>query len=547
MKIILLISAFASLAFGWSYTFNPKILHDAFDYSFETEDTAPDGCHEDSSRKSASNDGEDDDENATDSEGKICVLEADTPSSIAEVHGGKSLTKSRSWRPPEYQKQGAALGYADSPFAIPKGLQVAVEFWTDIYTKYTTNQGAIHDTEYLNIVYEDVDFSDIMRNQNFSRHQKARARTKRVKAMKKEIQEILTKLDKIPDTPEGLSQLNPKEKKIWQLFSAIDEKNKFKAAASKDRVRFQLGQKDKIESAIFYSGRYLEGMERMFKEMNLPIELTRLAFVESSFNVLARSKVGASGIWQIMPYVARRKITSALDWRNHPMEATRIAANMLKANYQMLESWPLAVTGYNHGPTGVSKLVKKYKTRDISDLVANVRGSRTFGFASRNFYACFLAMIQIEKDALKYFPNATWSEKLRDAEVVVPRDVTYKEVLSWFDDNDEMVQIYNPQIAPKARAGKVKIPAKTKLWVHQDKIQNLLALFDGNAESLAMNLRKPGSNIDIDSTKESKRSAYIPARAFYYEPHSFNLIWLTDDAKPDSLLMEKTTTNPNAP
>ncbi len=403
---------------------------------------------------------------------RMCVLEADIPSLVSEIRGGKALTKSRTWRTPPYSDQTEALGYSESAFAVPVGMESVVNFWIDIYTKYTTDQGVIHDTEDLGIIYETVDFSDIMTDVSLNRFQKATQREKRVDSLKKKFQAMLLKLQ----SQENDENLSDEEKRIWNAFVKNENKNKFKEAAENSRVRFQLGQKDKIESAIFYSGRYLEDMEEIFKESGLPVELTRIAFVESSFNVLARSKAGASGVWQIMPYVAKRKVTPALDWRNHPLEATRIAAKMLKANYGMLESWPLAVTGYNHGPTGVKNLTLKFKTREISELVANVR-SKTFGFASRNFYACFLAILQVERDTSKYYPSAVWSEKLDMAELTLPKAVSYKEVLTWFDGHDERAQVFNPHITSLVRTGKAKIPARSKLWVPREKLEEVQSSF----------------------------------------------------------------------
>jgi len=155
------------------------------------------------------------------------------------------------------------------------------------------------------------------------------------------------------------------------------------------------------------------------------VELTRLAFVESSFNIMARSKVGASGIWQIMPYTARpyKMISTSVDKRNHPLEATKFAAKLLRDNYNMLESWPLAVTGYNHGPTGVKKMTKAYKTRDIATLIENVESRRSFGFASRNFYACFLAALEVERKANIYFDSVAWSKPLESQDLKLPKTV----------------------------------------------------------------------------------------------------------------------------
>lgn len=359
----------------------------------------------------------------------------------------------RPWRAPSFNSQDKALGYTEEAFAIPEGMEKKVQFWVDIYSKYTTNQGVIHDAEDVEIVYEVVDLSD---------YKTDRQKQRRMDQVKKEI---------------GL-KLGREEK---------------------ERLRFQLGQKDRMQDAIFYSGRYIEDMEKIFAEAGLPIELTRLAFVESSFNIMARSKVGASGIWQIMPYTARpyKMITPAVDKRNHPLEATRFAARLLRSNYNMLESWPLAVTGYNHGPTGVMKMTRSYKTRDLAELVENVKSRRSFGFASRNFYACFLAALEVERNAAKYFgESVAWSKKLEAQDLKLPVGIRYKDILGWFDGDDRKVQIYNPHLTAKARKGTV-IPAKTVIAVPKEKYNVALVSLARKDRTIAMD--------DSGTNKKSSR------------------------------------------
>ena len=156
--------------------------------------------------------------------------------------------------------------------------------------------------------------------------------------------------------------MTPEQHTIFKSFRFIFEKNKFKIASERNRLRMQLGQKDRFVLGIFFSGRYIREMEKIFREEKVPIELTRLPFVESSFNLYAYSKVGASGIWQFMRSTGRLfhlRIDNICDLRNDPLAATRAAARLLRMNYEMLKSWPLALTAYNHGPRGVSSIVKK--------------------------------------------------------------------------------------------------------------------------------------------------------------------------------------------
>lgn len=405
-------------------------------------------------------------------EEKVSTLDEDTPVVQTDVAGGKTLTGTRPFRIPDYTGQDKALGYTSETFATPKGMERQLAFWLDIYSKYTTDQGLIHDTENLDIVYAEIDFKDIVNDESLSARQKEKKKQKLVNDKKKEISEILHKLDKV-ESADGLSE---SEKKIWNHFQNDTEPHKFREAAHKNRIRFQLGQKDRMQAAIFFSGRYLENMEKIFREAGLPIELTRLVFVESSFNVLARSKVGASGLWQIMRYTARpyRYINEAVDQRNHPMAATKLAARLMRDNYNMLKAWPLAMTGYNHGPTGVRKLTEKYKTRELAELIQNVKSRRSFGFASRNFYACFLAVLEVEKNAAKYFPKVAWSQPLDLEEIKLPISVKYKDLLTWFDGNDEKAEVFNPHISRQARRGSISIPAKTLISIPKDRYNQAL-------------------------------------------------------------------------
>ncbi len=333
--------------------------------------------------------------------------------SIPHVSLPSKITKARPYREAAFTGQGKALGYHSTAFSTPKGLEKQVQFWTDVYTKYSSSDGIIHDSENVEKIYRIVDLSGL---------KSEKERQNKIDEVKKEIAAGLKDQTEI------------------------------------DRLRYQLGLKDRMRDAIFFSGRYIEEMEDVFRKENLPIELTRIVFVESSFNILARSKVGASGLWQIMPYTAKpyRMISSAVDKRNDPIEATKIAAKLLRQNYNMLQSWPLAVTGYNHGPTGVRKVTQTYGTRELGELVTSVKSRKSFGFASRHFYASFLAALEVERNAKKYFGDTVvWSEKLETKQLKVPKPIKWKEVVSWFDGDDTKAQVYNPHFTYSARKGGV--------------------------------------------------------------------------------------------
>lgn len=391
--------------------------------------------------------------------GLTVYAEEDTPVTHDPIAGFNENLGDREWREPNYDYSVRPLGYDQDSFKVPKGFESRVEFWKKIYTKYTTSQGVIHDTEDVNIIYKEVDFKEINEDKELTNRQKEKKKQKLVESLKKNI---------IADNP------------------------KLKMAD----LRFQLGQKDRIQNAIYVSGRYIEDFEDVFRQNNLPVELVRLVFVESSFNVLARSKVGASGLWQIMPSNARpyKMMSKAVDKRNHPMEATKLASKILKNNYMMLGDWSLAVTGYNHGPTGVLNMTKKYKTRSLVELVDNVNSRKSFGFASKNFYASFLAILDVEKNANKHFKNIKWSKKLNGENLKLSHNVDYKYLSSWFDGNSFDLQLFNPHLTRHVTANKHEVPVGT--WVMIPEKNYLAALSD-----LAKLKRSPAGEVTATKAK----------------------------------------------
>jgi|SRR6185312_6003363 len=394
-------------------------------------------------------------------------MDEDTPVSHDEIAGEKNMTAARTWKAPDFSHQETALGYGPGVFDVPKGMERQVKFWVDIYSKYTTDQGVLHDSEVIDLIYDVVDFSDISSRTDLNAWQKDHMKTKRVKEAKKQVIETLKKLQACKDP----ATLNEKEKKIWNAFADNTDKKKFLEAAGRTRLRFQLGQKDRIVQGIYFSGRYIDQFEKIFKDAGLPIELARLPFVESSFNVLARSKVGASGLWQIMPYTMKgfMKRDPAIDLRNHPAEATKLAAKLMRINFNMLQSWPLAMTGYNHGPSGVLRLTKKYKTRDLGELIQNASFRKRFGFASRNFYASFLAVLEVTSKAPQYLGTVTLSQPLDSEDVKTTLPVKYKDLLRWFDGDDLKTQVFNPHITRVARAHGRAIPKGVVISIPKEK------------------------------------------------------------------------------
>jgi membrane-bound lytic murein transglycosylase D len=358
------------------------------------------------------------------------------------------------WKAPDFTKQENVLGWSAHAFDTPPGFDTRKDFWIDIYTKYSTHQAVIHDSHYLDIIYKIVDFSLIDSDKTLTSHAKEKQKRNLIKNEKRKIHDELLNISHLEETP---GRLSADEAEIFKKFRYVYDKKRFMQAADRHRLRMQLGQKDRFQQGIFYSGRYIREMESIFRKEGVPVELTRLPFVESSFNINARSRVGASGIWQFMRSTAKLylKSTPIVDFRNDPIQASRAAAKLLRSNFTLLKSWPLALTAYNHGPQGVSLIVKKMKTGDLNEIVWNTT-RRRFGFASENFYAEFLAALEVESHCDQYFGKILVSAPLSYTERNLPSDIKFSELQKSLAFN---LDVYDPFFTKEVLEDRKKIPS----------------------------------------------------------------------------------------
>ena len=275
-------------------------------------------------------------------------------------------------------------------FPLPTSLKPNVEFWKRVYHEIDGDHGFMHDDRNLAIVYETI------------RVPKNSSRKKRRQIINQARERIKAQLKRIATRP--YRSLTDEEKAIHGLFPENATGRDFRAAMR--HVRFQRGQADKFEQAIRRSGYYMDYISKRLQDAGMPGQLAALPFVESSFNIIARSHVGAAGIWQFMPATGRRfmKVNHVIDERYDPYRATDAAISLLQYNYSILGSWPLALTAYNHGVGGMRRAVRKTGTKDIGVIVKQYRG-RSFGFASRNFYSEFLAALSVYHNRERYFPG----------------------------------------------------------------------------------------------------------------------------------------------
>ncbi|HJR69606.1 MAG TPA: lytic transglycosylase domain-containing protein, partial [Gammaproteobacteria bacterium] len=335
-------------------------------------------------------------------------------------------------------------------FPRPAELESAVRFWTRVYTEVDTRSGFIHDSLRLDIVYQTVRLPD---------GASSRERRRRVERANEATRTILTKL--ASGAREGLDD---DEQRVLALFPDGTSNAEFRAAAG--RLRFQLGQSDRFRAGLERSGAWKPHIHEVLAKRGLPPELAALPHVESSFDPTAYSKVGAAGLWQFTRSTGVRymRIDHIIDERRDPFLATDAAARLLADNYSVIQTWPLALTAYNHGLAGMRRAVDQQKTSNIETIVAKYQ-SRSFGFASRNFYTAFLAALEIDANPERYFPNLKVDPPSDTATIAVPAFMTVDTLADALNMRENALRALNPALTDAVWAGDKYVPRGFELRV----------------------------------------------------------------------------------
>jgi membrane-bound lytic murein transglycosylase D len=227
---------------------------------------------------------------------------------------------------------------AKASFEEPSCLQRNIDFWEAIYTKYDADTALVFEPDSMNII------------------------------------EIVRGL------PEDPAKRRTAIKRIKKNHDSED-------------ARIQTGISSKFLEGLDGYVRYRKIVLKELKKRHLPLEIVALPHVESSYNPLAKSKVGAMGMWQVMPATAKLMGFNAKRL-NEPVYNTMVGLSILENNFNTLHSWPLAITAYNHGLYGIERAVKMTGSTDICQIISKYDGPR-FGVSSKNFYASFLAVLRI--------------------------------------------------------------------------------------------------------------------------------------------------------
>jgi len=376
----------------------------------------------------------------------------------------------------------------------PPELEPDIQFWIKVYTQITTNEGYLHDQHRLSVIYETL---------HFDADTPVHERKARVEAQRTRIEEILRHL------ASGAAPQNADEQKVRDLWGENTAPARFAEAV--DDVRFQLGQADRFRAGLMRAGAWEAHIGEVLANLGLPAQIAALPHVESSFDPGAYSKVGAAGLWQFMRSTGRRfmRIDSAVDERMDPFRATEAAAQLLNYNYRLLGTWPLAITAYNHGAEGMLRAREQLGTTDIVRILHEYR-SPTFGFASRNFYLCFLAALTIAEDPDKYFGPLHRGSEPQFVEVKLSSSASSAALVKTLGVDRDTLRALNPALRPVVWSGQravpagyvVRLPGSSSKWT-----SDLLASRLGEVKPVVVASVTPPANVLPPAAAATKAAA----------------------------------------
>lgn len=236
-----------------------------------------------------------------------------------------------------------------SVFPEPSCLKSSVDFWEKVYTTWGRDELVVHNTETFEVY----------------------------------------SVTAIPPASE-------KNKRRKAVDEAVQRARAVLPAEAKERVRAQNGVRERFAEGVRLAKKYDEPVREALRASGVPAELALLPHVESSFQPNARSKVGARGVWQVMPatlrtYFGRKAKVAKLSDVGF---ATTVAVEILKDNYSHLGSWPLAVKAYHTGLGRIKKAVRQTGSTDVC-VITSTFEDKAYKFASRNYYSQLIATIRI--------------------------------------------------------------------------------------------------------------------------------------------------------
>ena len=196
-----------------------------------------------------------------------------------------------------------------------------------------------------------------------------------------------------------------------------------------------------MSRAQFYFPMFEEQLDRY----DIPLEIKYLAIVESALKPRAKSRVGATGLWQFMYQTGKQfdlNVSSYVDERQDPLKATEAACKYLSALYRTFGDWDLALAAYNSGPGNVNKAIRRAGGKRNYWNIRQFLPRETAGYLPA-FYATLYIMKHADDHGI--VTKKAYINKFETDTIHIKKQLTFEQINKFLDVDIEMLQFLNPQ------------------------------------------------------------------------------------------------------
>ncbi|MCG6871626.1 MAG: LysM peptidoglycan-binding domain-containing protein [Gammaproteobacteria bacterium] len=348
----------------------------------------------------------------------------------------------------------------DATFPCPVEIKRRIDFWVEVFSKWGSGQLILHDSRHPERVYR------VLKTKAHCSRRREAASVKNARLkIRKDLRILAERLEK---TGKPLAS----QRHLAKLFVG-ETPSEIRRAG--DRIRCQEGNRDRFAKALVRFGTYRGMVQAALKSAGLPSDIQYLPFVESAYNPNAYSRLGAAGMWQIMPRTGRKlglKTGADLDERLDPRAASRAAARYLSESMATMKTlapgasdslYPFVITSYNYGVQGTSRALKSMGP-DFVKVLTKYKG-RSFRVAVKNFYASFLAARHVARNMRKFFPDIKPAPALRYAELPLQQATSVARLKKVLGVSEKELQYLNPGLRRLVWQGHRHVPAGYRLAV----------------------------------------------------------------------------------
>ena len=234
------------------------------------------------------------------------------------------------------------------------------------------------------------------------------------------------------------------ENRLAKLDAASPFDLQFNASVKPYIELYAIRRRQLMSRILGLSQLYYPMFEEILDKYNIPLELKNLAVIESALNPVARSRAGASGLWQFMYPTGKLyglNVTSYIDERSDPYKATVAAAEYLQFLYKMFNDWQMVLAAYNAGPGTINRAIRRSGGKKTYWEIRPFLPLETQAYVPAFIAANYVMSYYPEHNIYPDVPRKTYFEL---DTVVIKEPLSFQQLAQVFDVEVEEIQYFNP-------------------------------------------------------------------------------------------------------